>query len=152
MFISTAGLYSFGRPFFFNLLLALLLDIAVVAIIKAFTRRRRPSYNVDDQYATVKLVDKFSFPSGHSTRAVMLAALLTLVAPINFILWLPLVAWAGAVCVSRVLLGRHHILDVVAGVLLGLLQAVFMGWMWRSEEQTKYIMSLFGDEDPWSSA
>lgn len=152
LFISTAGLYSFGRPFFFNLLLALLLDIAVVAIIKAFTRRRRPSYNVDDQYATVKLVDKFSFPSGHSTRAVMLAALLTLVAPINFILWLPLVAWAGAVCVSRVLLGRHHILDVVAGVLIGLLQAVVMGWMWRSEEQTKYIMSLFGDEDPWSSA
>ena len=82
----------------------------------------------------------------------MLAALLTLVAPINFILWLPLVAWAGAVCVSRVLLGRHHILDVVAGVLIGLLQAVVMGWMWRSEEQTKYIMSLFGDEDPWSSA
>merc|ERR1711997_937014 len=137
LFISVAGLYSFKSPFFFNLLLALLLDIAVVAIIKAFTRRRRPSYNVDDQYATVKLVDKFSFPSGHSTRAVMLAALLTLVAPINFILWLPLVAWAGAVCVSRVLLGRHHILDVVAGVV--------MGWMWRSEEQTKYIMSLFGD-------
>lgn len=152
LFISVAGLYSFGSQFFFNLLLALLLDIVVVAVIKAFTRRRRPSYNVDDQYATVKLVDKFSFPSGHSTRAVMLATLFTLVAPINIILWLPLVGWAGAVCVSRVLLGRHHLLDVLAGVPIGLIQAVVMGWMWRSEDQTKYIMSLFGDEDPWSSA
>jgi len=152
LFISIAGLYSFTSPFFFNLLLALILDIVVVAVVKAFTRRRRPAYNVDDQYATVKMVDKFSFPSGHSTRAVMLAVIFIIIAPVNFIFWLPLLAWAGAVCVSRVLLGRHHILDVVAGVVIGVVQAVVMGWMWRSEEQTKYIMSLFGDEDPWSSA
>merc|ERR1711934_1032380 len=89
-----------------------------------------------------------SFPSGHSTRAVMLATLFTLVAPINIILWLPLVGWAGAVCVSRVLLGRHHLLDVLAGVPIGLIQAVVMGWMWRSEDQTKYIMSLLGMRTP----
>merc|ERR1712012_612502 len=76
LFISIAGLYSFTSPFFFNLLLALILDIVVVAVIKAFTRRRRPAYNVDDQYATVNMVDKFSFPSGHSTRAVMLVSIL----------------------------------------------------------------------------
>jgi len=152
LFISIAGLYSFTSPFFFNLLLALILDIVVVAVIKAFTRRRRPAYNVDDQYATVKMVDKFSFPSGHSTRAVMLAVIFIVIAPVNFIFWLPLLAWAGAVCVSRVLLGRHHILDVAAGVVIGIVQAVIMGWMWRTDEQTKYIMSLFGDEDPWSSA
>ena len=101
LFISIAGLYSFGSPFFFNLLLALILDIVVVAIIKAFTRRRRPSYNVDDQYATVKLVDKFSFPSGHATRATMLAALGTIVRPLPLLLWPALVAWAAAVCVRN---------------------------------------------------
>jgi len=152
LFIAIAGLYTSSSPFFFNLLLALLLDIVVVAVVKAFTRRRRPAYNVDDQYATVKMVDKFSFPSGHSTRAVMLAIMFTVVEPVNFILWLPLLGWAGAVCVSRVLLGRHHILDVVAGVVIGVVQAFVMGWLWRSEEQTKYIMSFLGDEDPWSSA
>ena len=130
----------------------MILDIVIVAVIKAFTRRRRPAYNVDDQYATVKMVDKFSFPSGHSTRAVMLAVMFIVVEPVNLILWLPLAGWSAAVCVSRVLLGRHHILDVVAGVVIGVVQAVIMGWLWRTEEQTKYLMSLLGDEDPWSSA
>ena len=152
LFLSIAGLYTSGSAFFLNLLLALILDIVVVAILKAFTRRRRPAYNVDDQYATVKMVDKFSFPSGHSTRAVMLATILCFVQPLHLLLRLPILVWAAMVSVSRVILGRHHVLDVVAGVLIGVLQALLMGIFWRSEEQTKYILSLSSDEDPWSSA
>ena len=152
LFLSIAGLYTSGSAFFLNLLLALILDIVVVAILKAFTRRRRPAYNVDDQYATVKMVDKFSFPSGHATRAVMVATILCLVQPLHLLLRLPVIVWAGLVSVSRVLLGRHHVLDVVAGVVIGVLQALLMGILWRSEEQTKYILSLSSDEDPWSSA
>ena len=152
LFLSIAGLYTSGSAFFFNLLLALILDIVVVAILKAFTRRRRPAYNVDDQYATVKMVDKFSFPSGHSTRAVMLATIVCFVQPLHLLLRLPVIVWAGLVSVSRVLLGRHHVLDVVAGVVIGVLQALLMGILWRSEEQTNYILSLSSDEDPWSSA
>ena len=98
------------------------------------------------------MVDKFSFPSGHATRAVMLAVVLTMVQGVTILLWPVLLVWAGAVCVSRVLLGRHHILDVAAGAVIGFVQAIIMGLVWRSEEQTKYLMSLLGDEDPWSSA
>ena len=152
LFISIAGLYTSGAAFFLNLLIALILDIVVVAILKAFTRRRRPAYNVDDQFATVKMVDKFSFPSGHSTRAVMIATILCLVHPVHLILRLPVMVWAALVSVSRVVLGRHHVLDVVAGVVIGVLQALLMGILWRTEEQTKYILSLASDEDPWSSA
>ena len=32
-----------------NLLIGLVLDIVIVAVLKAFTRRRRPAYDVDDQ-------------------------------------------------------------------------------------------------------
>lgn len=152
LFISIAGLYTSGASFFLNLLFALILDIVVVAILKAFTRRRRPAYNVDDQFATVKMVDKFSFPSGHSTRAVMIATILCLVHPIHLLLRLPVLVWAALVSVSRIILGRHHVLDVVAGVVIGVLQGLLMGIFWRSEEQTKYILSLTSDEDPWSSA
>ena len=53
-----AGLYLTQFPLFLNLLLGLILDIAVVAVIKAFTRRRRPAMNVDDQFATFQAVDK----------------------------------------------------------------------------------------------
>merc|ERR1711936_570175 len=152
LFVAIAGLYTSGSAFFLNLLLALVLDIVVVGIIKAFTRRRRPAYNVDDQFAAVKMVDKFSFPSGHATRAVMIATILCFVQPLHLILRLPVIVWAALVSVSRIILGRHHVLDVGAGVLIGVLQGLLMGTLWRSEEQAKYLLSLTSDEDPWSSA
>ena len=49
-------------------------------------------------------------------------------------------------------LGRHHILDVVAGVLIGLLEAVILSMVWRDEEQAASMINMFGGEDPWSSA
>merc|ERR1711936_115039 len=151
LFVAIAGLYTSGSAFFLNLLLALILDIVVVGILKAFTRRRRPAYNVDDQFATVKMVDKFSFPSGHATRAVMIGTILCLVQPVHIIIRLPVIIWAVSVSVSRVVLGRHHVLDVLAGAVIGVVQALVMGALWRTEEQAKYIMSLTSDEDPWSS-
>ena len=151
LFVAIAGLYTSGSAFFLNLLLALVLDIVVVGIIKAFTRRRRPAYNVDDQFATVKMVDKFSFPSGHATRAVMVGTVLCVVQPVHVVLRLAVLVWSVSVSVSRVLLGRHHVLDVLAGALIGVVQALVMGALWRTEEQAKYIMSLTSDEDPWSS-
>ena len=152
LFVAIAGLYTVGSAFFLNLLLALILDIVVVGILKAFTRRRRPAYNVDDQYATVKMVDKFSFPSGHATRAVMIGTILSLVQPVHIIIRLPVILWSVSVSVSRVVLGRHHVLDVVAGAGIGVLEALVMGTLWRSDDQVKYLMSFTSDEDPWSSA
>ena len=151
LFVAIAGLYTSGSAFFLNLLLALVLDIVVVGIIKAFTSRRRPAYNVDDQFATVKMVDKFSFPSGHATRAVMVGTVLCVVQPVHVVLRLPVLVWSVSVSVSRVLLGRHHVLDVLAGAVIGVVQALVMGALWRTEEQAKYMMSLTSDEDPWSS-
>ena len=151
LFVAIAGLYTSGSAFFLNLLLALVLDIVVVGIIKAFTRRRRPAYNVDDQFATVKMVDKFSFPSGHATRAVMVGTVLCVVQPVHVVLRLAVLVWSVSVSVSRVVLGRHHVLDVLAGAVIGVVQALVMGALWRTEEQAKYIMSLTSDEDPWSS-
>eukprot|EP00090_Calanus_glacialis_P026609 TRINITY_DN41863_c0_g1_i1.p1 TRINITY_DN41863_c0_g1~~TRINITY_DN41863_c0_g1_i1.p1 ORF type:complete len:210 (-),score=59.33 TRINITY_DN41863_c0_g1_i1:196-825(-) len=150
--LTIAGLYLTNSSIFINILLGLIIDIVIVAITKAFTRRRRPAYNVDDQHATFKSVDKFSFPSGHATRAIMLAVLFTFLSPLPALLWIPVIVWSLAVSVSRVVLGRHHILDVVAGVVIGLLESVILSMLWRNEEQASFIMSMFGGEDPWSSA
>ena len=154
LMLAIAGIYVTNlKEASVNLLIGLVLDIVIVAVLKAFTRRRRPAYDVDDQVftasrdlanafmiiffkvATVKMVDKFSFPSGHATRATMLALLFTLLSPLPFLLWIPFLAWAAAVAVSRVLLGRHHILDVVAGVIIGVAEAVILSMLWRSEEE-----------------
>ena len=95
---------------------------------------------------------QFSFPSGHATRAVLLSASCCLLSGLPGLLVVPATAWAAAVCVSRVLLGRHHLLDVAAGAGLGLAEAAVLGALWRSPEQTQYILGLFSEEDPWSSA
>jgi len=153
MGLAIAGIYVTNlKEASVNLLIGLVLDIVIVAVLKAFTRRRRPAYDVDDQVATVKMVDKFSFPSGHATRATMLALLFTLLSPLPLLLWVPFLAWAAAVAVSRVLLGRHHILDVVAGVIIGAAEAVILSMLWRSEEEASSLVNAaLGSEDPWSS-
>jgi len=152
LFFCMIGLYTFDKPeLFANLLVALLLDIIVVAVTKAFTRRRRPANNVDDMFMTGS-VDKFSFPSGHATRAVLIAVFFFKLYPLSFILGIQIVGWSLAVAVSRVLLCRHHILDVVGGIVIGLAEAFVINQVWLSEESARYIISALGGEDPWSSS
>lgn len=76
-----------------------------------------------------------SFPSGHVGATVCLMAVFTLLAlASDKPRWVP-VAWAVAgvvavVCVgaSRLYLGMHHVSDLVAGLLIGLISAV-IGWL-----------------------
>ena len=54
-----------------NLLLGLVLDIVIVAVLKAFTRRRRPAYDVDDQVQALpmtKLKTKNAFAQGDDSE------------------------------------------------------------------------------------
>eukprot|EP00051_Salpingoeca_urceolata_P007179 m.95316 g.95316 ORF g.95316 m.95316 type:complete len:174 (+) comp15149_c0_seq1:46-567(+) len=116
--IAVAGLFAFGpAPLWTNLLITLVVDIAAVGLCKAVFRRQRPSYNQDDMLATV-LVDRYSFPSGHTTRATMLAMFAATVFATPTATTAAAV-WAVAVGLSRIALGRHHVLDVVVGVLVG---------------------------------
>ncbi|XP_042231854.1 phospholipid phosphatase 6-like [Homarus americanus] len=134
------------RQLLVNILLALFLDIVVVSVVKAITRRRRPPGNKkDEMFATIS-VDKFSFPSGHATRAVMLSVLL----PLKYDLFLPIailmMAWSGAVCASRLLLERHHLLDVIGGIVIGVLEAFFMSHIWLSSQSAQGVVNFFLDE------
>ena len=73
---------AFGAFFFLSsrqmlellLFLALIVDIVVVATIKAIFRRGRPHYAVQLNHAHIS-PDRFSFPSGHASRSIMMAAL-----------------------------------------------------------------------------
>ncbi|XP_034256022.1 phospholipid phosphatase 6-like [Thrips palmi] len=127
-----------------NFFIGLLLDVLVVAVVKAITRRRRPKGNRSDMFASMS-VDKFSFPSGHATRACYIAHFFSsafVISPLR----LPLILWSSAVCVSRILLHRHHILDVVAGAAIGVLESIFISYMWISEEWSLQLLSMITDE------
>ncbi|RXG57849.1 Inactive phospholipid phosphatase 7, partial [Armadillidium vulgare] len=52
--------------------------------------------------------------------------------------------WCSAICLSRVLMRRHHILDVLGGAFIGWFEAVFISnFIWLSNDTcnslTKYV-------------
>lgn len=123
----------------------LLLDVIFVALIKAYVRRRRPAANKNDAIGEFG-PDKFSFPSGHASRAVFVAYFFINLQPLSWIFYPPLLAWATSICLSRVLMQRHHLLDVAAGVLLGLFEGCLLGLIWCEEDTAKWIISFLSDE------
>lgn len=107
--------YSHGL----NMFLVLVMDIIVVAPLKLVFRRPRPALNIGKIPMSVSSVDNLAFPSGHASRCVALAAYFCYMPPFTLRthLWY---IWAVVVSLSRVLIGRHHISDVLAGMLAGL--------------------------------
>lgn len=102
-----------------NLFFVLVMDILVVAPIKLIFKRSRPSVNYGDIPLSMTSVDRYAFPSGHASRCVALAAYFCYMPPfyLRTHLWY---IWALLVSLSRVIIGRHHISDVGAGMLAGL--------------------------------
>ncbi|XP_077188443.1 polyisoprenoid diphosphate/phosphate phosphohydrolase PLPP6-like [Paroedura picta] len=122
---------SAGREVLVNLLFALVLDLVLVALVKGLVRRRRPTHNKMDMFATVS-VDKYSFPSGHATRAAMVCRFvlhhLILAVPLRVLV----VLWAFIVGISRVMLGRHNVTDVLFGLVMGYMQYSVVEYFWLS--------------------
>ncbi|KAG7263349.1 hypothetical protein CRUP_027931 [Coryphaenoides rupestris] len=132
---------SAGQEVMLNLFMALLLDLVLVTILKALVRRRRPAHNRMDMFATFS-VDRYSFPSGHATRAAMCArfllAHLVLAAPLRVLV----VLWAATVGLSRVLLGRHNVTDVLFGFWMGYCQYSLVEMLWLSPQALQTLLGL----------
>ncbi|XP_051951425.1 polyisoprenoid diphosphate/phosphate phosphohydrolase PLPP6-like [Xyrauchen texanus] len=132
-----------GQEVMLNLIMALVLDLVLVGVVKAVVRRRRPTHNRMDMFATFS-VDRYSFPSGHATRSAMCArfllAHLVLAAPLRVLVLL----WATVVGFSRVLLGRHNVTDVAFGFLMGYWQYNLVEMLWLSPVM---FQSVFGQLD-----
>uniref|UniRef100_A0A8C7X941 Polyisoprenoid diphosphate/phosphate phosphohydrolase PLPP6 n=1 Tax=Oryzias sinensis TaxID=183150 RepID=A0A8C7X941_9TELE len=107
--------------------------------VTAVVRRRRPAHNRMDMFATFS-VDRFSFPSGHATRAAMcgrfLLVHLVLAAPLRVLV----ILWVLLVGLSRVLLGRHHVTDVLFGFWMGYFQYNIVEMLWLSTETLQELL------------
>lgn len=130
-----------------NMLVGLLLDIVIVALLKAYVRRRRPTPATD---TLVIGPDKFSFPSGHATRAFYVLVFFTKLFPLSIIFWMPITAWAVSVVLSRLILKRHYLLDVVAGSIIGILEALFLGLIWISDDSAASIIGFLSEDKVFS--
>lgn len=87
-----------------------------------------------------------SFPSGHASRAFFILFFFTVLNPVSYFIWPPIFAWATSVALSRLLLYRHHILDVSAGVLLGILEGIVLSVLWLEKDTAFTLMSYLSDE------
>lgn len=100
--IATATAFAIERPLYW--------------VLKNSCQRRRPPEAIPSFSSVITASDRFSFPSGHTGAAFLLAAIST---EHYAALTLPMYLWASAVGVSRVVLGVHFPTDILAGALLG---------------------------------
>lgn len=136
-------LHSIFSDYSFFVFSALILDIIAIAVIKAFVRRRRP---VPMNKLQAIGPDKYSFPSGHASRAVLIAFILMYLDPVSIIFYPPLLAWITSVSISRVIVERHYILDVLAGIGIGILEGLFMAILWLSQSTSASLLSSLSNE------
>ncbi len=106
----------------------LLLTVVAVALadwsatgLKALFGRDRPPLRFPEPEPLVHVPDTGSFPSGHAATSFAGATILALAFPR---LAVPLYVLAAAVAFSRVYVGVHYPLDIVAGAALGVVVAL----------------------------
>ena len=109
-------------PFLQAVLLAFLIERPIYFVLKNGLKRNRPQAALQNFRSTITPSDKFSFPSGHTSAAFMMATLLGYYLPSLMIL---LYCWAALVGFSRVVLGVHFQTDTLVGVILGISTALF---------------------------
>ncbi len=121
------GLILFGRPIDRTyVLIGLAVSIVNIAVFRAFKlmfARERPAF-VSNSLRS-RMIDSYSFPSGHATVSFGIAWVITVFYP-----YLPiqLAAYLVAITIglSRVYLKEHYPLDVVCGALLGSFVAAYL--------------------------
>jgi undecaprenyl-diphosphatase len=107
-------------------LVSLAVSHIIVEILKRIICRERPK-NVLEKINIYNVpIDLYSFPSGHSTAVFSIAAVLSIYShPLAF-LCVPI---ALIVSVSRIYLGVHYPSDVAAGIIIAVLSATVLHYM-----------------------
>ncbi len=105
-----------------TLLLAFVIERPVYFILKNGFKRNRPAVALENFTSQITPSDQFSFPSGHTSAAFMVAVITGYFIPV---LLLPLLIWSTLVGFSRVVLGVHFPTDTLMGMILGVSVAIY---------------------------
>lgn len=120
--LAALAVWLWRNPVVFPLvLLADLLGQALSSLGKLLTDHPRPPLRYPDPLPLVPNPDTPSFPSGHAATSFACAATLARFAPRRVAIVLYVLA--ALIAYSRVYVGVHYPLDVIAGAVLGLVIA-----------------------------
>ena len=97
-------------------------------VLKPLIARQRPCVTLPDVYMLVDIKRSLSFPSAHAANFFAVAT--------YFNYWYPKYRWiyfgaAFFVALSRVSIGVHYPLDIIAGGILGACCALFVIYTWK---------------------
>ncbi len=111
-----------GLDFVSAAFVAFSVELLLYKIIKNTTRRVRPFERLPMIKFLIKPPDQFSFPSGHTAAAFVMA---TLISGFYHAFMIPGYFLAALVGFSRIYNGVHYPSDVLVGMLLGYSSAKF---------------------------
>ncbi|RLE39102.1 hypothetical protein DRJ23_04050 [Candidatus Acetothermia bacterium] len=121
------GLILFGRPIdrtYVLIGLAIsIVNIAVFRMFKLIFARERPVFVANSLRS--RMIDSYSFPSGHATVSFGLAWMIAVFYP-HLGIQLATYLVAITIAVSRVYLKEHYPLDVICGAILGSFVAAYL--------------------------
>ena len=100
-------------------------------VLKPLIARPRPCVALPDVYMLVEIKRSFSFPSAHAANFFATATFFNYFYP-RYRWWYFTAAFL--VALSRVSIGVHYPLDIIAGGILGALCAYAVIFIWRTTE------------------
>ncbi|HEM49352.1 MAG TPA: phosphatase PAP2 family protein [Caldithrix sp.] len=107
-------------------ILAYAIELPIYFVVKKYVKRLRPFEKMQNINHLIAPPDKYSFPSGHTAAAFVMAIVFSnhfsVLSPGLYIL-------AGLIGISRVYLRVHYPTDIVAGAVLGIISANTSLWI-----------------------
>lgn len=117
-----------GLAFFITGVIAFSIELPLYVVLKNSIKRRRPDDVITEFVAFLIPSDKFSFPSGHTAAAFVMATLISIFYPEHGLLAYSV---ASVIGFSRVLLGVHFPSDIIAGAFLGSFSTVLAVFLYN---------------------